>query len=84
MSDEPLTICADCGGPLRRLMFPVGIVFKGSGFYVNDYKKDNGSSGRSEPKSDSSGSETKTTPEKSTTESKPTETSTSHPTPSTS
>jgi putative FmdB family regulatory protein len=71
MSDEPLTICADCGGPLRRLLFPVGIVFKGSGFYVNDYKKDNGNGGRGEKKSESSDSETKSTPEKSSTESKP-------------
>src|SRR6266536_1831254 len=71
MSDEPLTICADCGGPLRRLLFPVGIVFKGSGFYVNDYKKENGNGSRSEKKDESSGSETKSTPEKSSAESKP-------------
>jgi putative FmdB family regulatory protein len=39
MSDSPLTLCEACGGALKKLMFPVGIVFKGSGFYVNDYAK---------------------------------------------
>ena len=44
MSDDPLTTCESCGGGLKKKMFPVGIVFKGSGFYVNDYaKKDAGS-----------------------------------------
>jgi putative FmdB family regulatory protein len=42
MSDEPLKICESCGGKLQKLMFPVGIVFKGSGFYVNDYAKKRG------------------------------------------
>jgi putative FmdB family regulatory protein len=39
MSDAPLTKCEACGGKLQKRMFPVGIVFKGSGFYVNDYAK---------------------------------------------
>lgn len=44
MTDDPLTTCEDCGGSLRRVLQPVGIVFKGSGFYVTDYKRsDNGS-----------------------------------------
>ena len=46
MSDAPLRICGACGGALKKIMFPVGIVFKGSGFHVNDYAKkgDNSSS----------------------------------------
>ena len=67
-TDEPLTVCSLCGGRLRKVFSPVGIVFKGSGFYRNDSrdsaKKEkalNGSasSSRSEPGSsgaDSSGS----------------------------
>ena len=43
MSDAPLTKCDSCGGKLQKRMFPVGIVFKGSGFYVNDYAKNGGS-----------------------------------------
>ncbi len=31
--------CALCGGPLKRLFNPAGIVFKGSGFYINDSRK---------------------------------------------
>jgi len=37
ISDEPLTIHEGCGGELRRVLYPVGIVFKGPGFHVNDY-----------------------------------------------
>src|ERR1700674_4877811 len=35
-SDPPLTICEKCGGKLRKNIHPVGIVFKGSGWYVTD------------------------------------------------
>ncbi|HYN17810.1 MAG TPA: FmdB family zinc ribbon protein [Actinomycetes bacterium] len=35
-SDAPLTTCTVCGGPLRKVFSPVGIVFKGSGFYRTD------------------------------------------------
>ncbi len=36
MSDDPLTECPVCGGPVRRVVSSVGIVFKGKGFYVTD------------------------------------------------
>lgn len=36
MNDEPVTACPECGGEVRRLIQPVGIIFKGSGFYVTD------------------------------------------------
>ncbi len=35
-SDAPLTTCDQCGGALRKVIHPVGIVFKGSGWYIND------------------------------------------------
>jgi putative FmdB family regulatory protein len=35
-SDPDLTVCANCGGELRKVFSAVGIVFKGSGFYKND------------------------------------------------
>jgi putative FmdB family regulatory protein len=35
-TDDPLTECPTCGGPLRKLFGSVGIAFKGSGFYRND------------------------------------------------
>ncbi len=41
-TDAPLTMCVACGGRLRKVFSPVGIVFKGSGFYRTDSR--NGSS----------------------------------------
>ncbi len=35
-AEDPLTECPECGGPIRRIPQPVGIVFKGSGWYVTD------------------------------------------------
>ena len=60
MSAEPLRECPECGKPgLKRLIGAgAGLLFKGSGFYITDYKKSGsgkdaaGSSGGSESKSD--------------------------------
>ena len=41
-TDDPLSVCAACGGRLRKVFSAVGIVFKGSGFYRTDSR--NGSS----------------------------------------
>ena len=53
--DPPLETCEICGGKLRKLYSPVGVVFKGSGFYATDSKK-KGSSSSSNSSSSSSGS----------------------------
>ena len=37
--DEPIRICPTCQGEVRRVIHPVGIVFKGSGFYTTDNAK---------------------------------------------
>ena len=37
MKDEPLKKCPKCAGEIHRLISAAGIVFKGSGFHVNDY-----------------------------------------------
>jgi putative FmdB family regulatory protein len=37
-SEAPLSTCEDCGGSLRRVLQPVGVIFKGSGFYSTDYR----------------------------------------------
>ncbi|MDH7482017.1 MAG: zinc ribbon domain-containing protein [Armatimonadota bacterium] len=39
ITDEPITECEKCNGEVRKLFFPVGIVFKGTGFHVTDYRK---------------------------------------------
>jgi len=36
VDDEPTKVCPECGGKVHRLIQPVGIIFKGSGFYVTD------------------------------------------------
>ena len=45
ITDDPLTTCESCGGSMARVLQPVGIVFKGSGFYTTDYKRSENSSG---------------------------------------
>ena len=84
MSDDPLTECPVCNGRIRRVVNSVGVVFKGSGFYVTDTRNgknasaQNGSGKTAESKADdksateSNGSETtkKTETAKKSTESK--------------
>ena len=36
-SDEPIKACVVCSGPVRRLLSPPALVFKGTGWYVTDY-----------------------------------------------
>ena len=36
IAEDPLTTCGVCGGTLRKVFHPAGIVFKGSGFYATD------------------------------------------------
>jgi putative FmdB family regulatory protein len=72
-SDDPLTVHEACGGRLRKVFSPVGIVFKGSGFYRTDSRggasstaspaTDPGSSAGSSPsKQDSKSSSDASTP----------------------
>ena len=39
LAEDPLTSCVECGAPVRKVLHPVGISFKGSGFYSTDYSK---------------------------------------------
>lgn len=66
-ADPPLEDCPHCGGKLRKLFSPVGIVFKGSGFYSTDAKGSSKSTSSSDKTDTSSKSDTAT----SKTESKP-------------
>ena len=63
ISDEPLKNCPKCQGKLSKMLYPTGVIFKGSGFYKTDYKStsSSGSSNGSESGSDSK-SETKSEP----------------------
>src|SRR5437588_4491930 len=63
-SDEPLTVCPNCGGVLRKVFHPAGILLKGSGFYKTDNRpkkpaESTPSSKRSSSKDSSSSSSSK-------------------------
>jgi putative FmdB family regulatory protein len=48
-ADEPLTTCGKCGGTLRKVFSPVGVVFKGSGFYKTDNRSSRSSRSDAKP-----------------------------------
>ena len=56
ISEAPLTTCPVCGGALRKVFSPVGIVFKGSGFYRTDSR---GKPATSKPDGDGDKAKTK-------------------------
>lgn len=43
-SDDPVRDCPECGNEVHRVLYPAGIIFKGSGFYVTDNRGSNSSS----------------------------------------
>ena len=55
-SDEPVAVHEGCGGAVERLISSSALQFKGSGWYVTDYAKKNGSApSKSESKGESKG-----------------------------
>jgi putative FmdB family regulatory protein len=56
-SEEPLTECGVCGGPLRKVFHPAGILFKGPGFYSTDSRSKAGASKGGADKAESSASD---------------------------
>jgi putative FmdB family regulatory protein len=64
-NDQQLTRCPECGKKtLRKVYQPVGIVFKGSGFYATDHHSPSGASQKKDEKeakesTESKGTETK-------------------------
>lgn len=56
MSDAPKTVCEKCGGHLTKLLSAgSGLIFKGSGFYITDYKGKGGGEGKAGGEGKSSG-----------------------------
>ena len=51
-SDDALTVCPECGGPLRKVFGAVGVTFKGSGFYRTDSRSGTSSSSPAAAKKD--------------------------------
>lgn len=67
--DDPLRTCPSCAGAVRRVFQPVGIVFKGSGWYITDSRKSSSATvgaeeaaAKPESKSESSSSDTAAKP----------------------
>mgnify|MGYP001373366732 CR=1 FL=1 len=57
MTDKPLTECSECHGRLKRLIGTgAGFIFKGSGFYITDYRSDSYKQGERRAMSDSTSS----------------------------
>ena len=42
-NDEPIRVCPHCGGETHRVFQPVGVIFKGSGWYITDNRKSDSS-----------------------------------------
>jgi putative FmdB family regulatory protein len=78
-ADEPLTECPECGSRIRRVIQPVGVVFKGSGWYITDSRAKSStdgaeSSSRSTTKDKADKADKTEKPAKSETSDKPTKT----------
>jgi putative FmdB family regulatory protein len=63
--DPPLEVCPHCGGKLRKLYSPVGIVFRGSGFYSTEQRKGASKTAKSDGSSDKTESKKPSKTEKS-------------------
>ena len=66
MSADPVSSCPECAGPVHRVITTVGVIFKGSGFYVTDNRSSSSggsrsriAEGKSETDTTESSSETK-------------------------
>ncbi len=70
ITDDPVHVCPECAGRVQRVIQPVGVVFKGSGFYVTDNRRSSGGSSRkgkpsTEPSSNGKVDSTESSPKKS-------------------
>ena len=57
MKDAPVAVCPECEGPVKRLLYPVGVVFKGSGWYITDSRKPEKTETEAAPKPDAAKTE---------------------------
>ena len=53
-TDAPVSVCPECGAPVRKVYGSVGVVFKGSGFYRTDSRSSSSSAESSSAKESSS------------------------------
>jgi putative FmdB family regulatory protein len=70
-SDAPAETCPKCGGPVRRVIHPAGVVFKGSGFYKTDYAGNGAKAAKSDDGGEPAAASATESASDTTTESKP-------------
>ncbi len=70
ISDPTVTACESCGEAVKKILYPVGIQFKGSGFYVNDYAPKSAKTETAAPAASSSGTSETAAPSTTSTETK--------------
>ena len=58
-TEAPLTDCPQCGATVRRVLFPAGVIFKGSGWYKTDSRPASHSEAQSSTTSDGEASPAK-------------------------
>ena len=59
MTDDPAETCEVCGeGPVQRVLYPVAVHFKGSGFYSTDYGRGGRKKSRDGEKPETGGDKT--------------------------
>jgi putative FmdB family regulatory protein len=73
ITEAPLKECPVCEGHVRRVISPVGVVFKGTGFYVTDNRHGASANGKGKAEKKSEGTEAKSSEPASTTSSTSTE-----------
>ncbi|HDR05397.1 MAG TPA: hypothetical protein ENN84_09170 [Candidatus Marinimicrobia bacterium] len=60
INDSPVKLCPRCGGEVRRVIRSVGLIFKGSGFYITDYTRKKTNEQKKSTASESGSGDTKT------------------------
>ena len=60
VDEDPIRVCPSCNGETRKVLYPVGIIFKGSGFYSTDNRSSSDSNGHSHRTSNGAGEAAKT------------------------
>ena len=59
--DAPISDCPECGASVRRVLYPAGVIFKGSGWYVTDSRNGSASHSSSSSSGSTSSSSTEST-----------------------
>lgn len=67
VTEAPLSDCPECDGHVRRVIQPVGVVFKGSGWYVTDHRSKDANGGAPSREKDKDKESSSSTPSSTTT-----------------